>query len=86
MKPKALAVVAALVFVASGAWAALSGVFSSPPDGAIAEDTVTIAVGDSASGPEISGPEAGMVVGAGLLLLSFGWHRAQQRRVDAGQE
>ena len=77
MRPWMLAVAAILVMAASGAM--LAGLFTTEtgPAGAIASDTVTISVGEPRS--LIGGPEIGLLVGAGMLLTSFIWHRNESK-------
>ena len=78
MAPKVLAVIAMLIVMVSGVAMAMAP-SSTPPEGLLAEDSLAITVGDPSFLP-ITGAELGLLVGAGLLLISLGWYLATRKR------
>lgn len=84
-RPSVLALLGVVVMAVSAAFVA--GLFASPsePAGAIASDTVTIAVGRSSSFP-ITGAQWGLVAGAVLLITALAWHLALLRAPERSRD
>jgi hypothetical protein len=71
-KPGTLALLAILLLAVSGAWAA--DLFAAPPpSGVYGEADIVIHVGESSRALAITGAQFGLLIGAGLLLVSVGW-------------
>jgi hypothetical protein len=65
---------------ASGAWAYLTQPPSYVPEGVLAEDTVTVVVGEASGILPITGPQVGLLIGTGLLLVAVGWALARRSK------
>ncbi len=79
MRPSVLTLIGAAILLVSSVVMAVSGPPSTLPEGVLAEDTITVIVGDAGILP-ITGAELGLLIGAGLLLVSLGWYLARRRR------
>lgn len=82
MKPWTLLVVGALLLVGSGASALGLFASGSGPEGAIAEDSITIQVTDPSVFQilPVTGTQLGMILGIGLVLVAAGWSLLRSRR------